>query len=110
MIDFETLSAERRRTAAETLRVISFEELTKLGEELFPDPAHPWYDVYAKFLAEHGGDTCYAGHTGDDVWFIYCPTTRGGLWYLPHGTKGVGPLQERGKKALGEIIAEKFGA
>lgn len=109
MIDFETLNAERRRTAAETLKTISIEELTALGEELFPDPSHPWQEVYAQFLAEHGGETCYTGHTGDDVWFVYCPAIHRGLWYLPHGTKGVGPLQDRGVKALEEIIAEKAG-
>lgn len=109
MIDFETLSAERRRTAKETIKIISAEELTALGMELFPEPSHPWHDIYAKFLEEHGGDTCYSGHTGDDIWFVYCPTIHRGLWYLPHGTRGVGPLGERGVNALDEIIAEKFG-
>lgn len=107
MLDFETLSAERRRIAAETIKPVSPEELFKLGEELFVDLDHPWRELYFQFIEENRGEKSYTGDAGDGFHFVYCPSKRRGLWYRLEGTRGAGPLQERGLQGLDAIIAEK---
>jgi hypothetical protein len=37
-VDLETINKERRKAIAKSIRIISVEELMKLGEEIFDDP------------------------------------------------------------------------
>ncbi|MFZ4681284.1 MAG: hypothetical protein ACOYMS_02180 [Terrimicrobiaceae bacterium] len=106
-LDLDSINEDRRRTAAETLAPISHQELAALGEQLFETVDHPWRDPYFHFVEDSQGETIYSGHTGDGFHFLYRPARQKGFWYVPTGTRGMGPIQDRGLKALGEILGEK---
>ena len=106
-LDLDSINEERRRSAAETIAPISHEALAALGEQLFDSVDHPWRDPYLQFVEESRGETIYTGHTGDGFFFLYRPARQKGFWYLPAGPRGMGPIQDRGLKALGEILGEK---
>jgi len=40
--DAETIDNERRKAIAKSIRIISVDELRKLGEEIFDSPDRPW--------------------------------------------------------------------
>lgn len=101
-VDFESLSKERRKDLAKTIRTISAEELKKLGEELFPYADDPWRQAFFGFIAENAGGSFHHAVTGDGVHLLYCRDKDKGMWFLPGSGKG--PLQERGRKAMREII------
>ena len=53
---FEAVRAidnERRKAIAKSIRIISVEELRKLGEEMFDEPDRPWRQTVLGFIAEH---------------------------------------------------------
>jgi hypothetical protein len=100
--DFETLSEERRKSVAQTLRVVSVEEMKKMGDQMFKYADDPWRETYFKFIAEHPGATYHHGVTNDGVNVLYSQENDKGLWFIPGS--GMGPLQEKGRKAMKQII------
>jgi hypothetical protein len=104
--DIEALIAARRQAASESLKPISHDELIALGEKLFPEIDHPWLEIYDAAVKDPH-TIFFTGQAGDDIAFIYAPEKNRGLWYRSQGTRGVGPIQERGLKILAEIVAAK---
>jgi hypothetical protein len=100
--DFENLTKERRAAIAKSIRTISAEEMKKLGEQIFHFADDPWREAYNHFLEENKGATCHHAVTSDGVNLIYCREKDKGMWFLPGSGKG--PLQERGRKAMSEMI------
>jgi hypothetical protein len=101
--DAEAIDDERRKAIAKSIRVISVEELKKLGEEMFDDPDRPWRQTFLQFIAEHPGATFYHADAGEGVIFVYSRDGDKGLWYLPGS--GLGPLSEGGRRLMTEAIA-----
>lgn len=104
--DFDTRVQARREAAAQSLRSISHDELTVLGQKLFPEIDHPWQELYDAAVT-NPIINCHAGEVGDEVAFLYSPTTKKGLWYRTKDPRGMGPIQERGLRVLAELIAEQ---
>ena len=101
-VDFETLTEERRKSMAKTIRTISAEELKNVGEEMFPYVDDAWRDNFFAFIAENRGSTFHHALTSDGVHIVYCRDKDKGMWFLPDSGKG--PLQERGRKIMKEMI------
>ena len=51
--DADAIDKERQKAIAKSIRIISVEELKKLGEEMFDDPDRPWRETFLQFIAEH---------------------------------------------------------
>ena len=100
--DAEAIDNERRKAIAKSIRVISVEELKKLGEEIFDDPGRPWRQTFLQLIAENPGATFYQADAGEGVIFLYCRDVDKGLWYLPGS--GIGPLSEGGRRLMKEAI------
>ena len=103
--DVDAIDNERRKAIAKSIRIISVEELRKLGEEMFDDPDRPWRQTALQFIAEHPGATFYHASAGDGVIFVYSREGDKGLWYLPGS--GIGPLSVAGQQIMKEVIAKK---
>ena len=101
--DAKAIDNERRKAIAKSIRIISVEELKKLGEEMFDDPDRPWRQTFLQFIAEHPGATFYHASAGEGVIFVYSRDGDKGLWYLPGS--GLGPLSEGGRRLMKEAIA-----
>ena len=102
-VDVEATDKERRKAVAKSTRIISVEELKKLGEEIFDDPGRPWRQTFLQLIAENPGATFYQADAGEGVIFLYCREVDKGLWYLPGS--GIGPLSEGGRELMKEAIA-----
>jgi hypothetical protein len=89
-VDIETINKERRKAITKSIRIISVEELKKLGEEIFDSPDRPWRQTFLSLIAEHPGATFYHASAGEGVIFLYSRDQDKGLWYLPGS--GMGPL------------------
>jgi hypothetical protein len=100
--DVGAIDNERREAIAKSIRLISVEELKKLGEEMFDDPDRPWRETFLRFIAEHPGATFYHGSAGQGVIFVYSRDADRGLWYLPGS--GLGRLSEGGRQLMKEAI------
>jgi hypothetical protein len=101
--DAETIDNERRKGIAKSIRIISVEELKKLGEEIFDSPDRPWRQTFLSLIAEHPGATFYHASAGEGVIFLYARDEDKGLWYLPGS--GIGPLSVAGRQLMKEAIA-----
>jgi hypothetical protein len=101
-VDVETINKERRKAITKSIRIISVEELKKLGEEIFDSPDRPWRQTFLSLIAEHPGATFYHASAGEGVIFLYSQDQDKGLWYLP-GT-GMGPLSVAGRQIMKEAI------
>jgi len=99
----EGIDNERRKAIAKSIRIISVEELKKLGEEMFDDPDRPWRQTALQFIAEHPGATFYHASAGEGVIFIYSRDGDRGLWYL--AGSGLGPLSQTGRQLMKDAIA-----
>jgi len=102
--DAEGIDKERRKAIAKSIRIISVEELKKLGEEMFDDPDRPWRETFFQFIAEHPGATFYHASAGEGIIVVYSRDGDKGLWYLPGS--GIGPLPEDGRQLMKEAIAK----
>jgi hypothetical protein len=100
--DLESLTAERRKAIAKSIRTISLDELNKLGQELFRYADDPWRQTFFQFIAENRGGTFHHAITSDGVNILYCRDKDKGMWFLA-GT-GKGPLQARGRQIMKEMI------
>ena len=102
--DAEAIDNERRKAIAKSIRIISVEELKKLGEEMFDDPDRPWRRTFFKFIAQHSSATFHHASAGKGVVFVYSREGDKGLWYLPGS--GLGPLSRGGRRLMNEAIAK----
>jgi len=102
-VDVETIDKQRRKAITKSIRIISIEELKKLGEEMFDEPDRPWRQTFLQFIAEHPGATFHHASVGDGVAFLYSRDGDKGLWYLPGS--GIGPLSEGGRQLMRDAIA-----
>ena len=101
--DAAAIDKERRNAIAKSIRIISVEELKKLGEEMFDDPDRPWRQAFLQFIAEHPGATFHHASAGQGVVFVYSRDGDKGLWYLPGS--GLGPLSVAARQLMKEAIA-----
>ena len=101
-LNMDELTGARRKSAAETIKTISVEELKGLGEGLFPYHDHPWREKFYNFIAENSAATFHHATTHDRIHIIYCQGVDKGMWFQPGS--GMGPLQEKGRKILKEIV------
>ena len=58
-IDIESITEERRKSIAKSIRTVNVEELKKLGDEVFHDLDDPWREVFFRFVEEHSDATIY---------------------------------------------------
>jgi hypothetical protein len=100
--DVEAIDNERRKAIAKSIRVISVEELKKLGEEIFDSPDRPWRDAFLQLIEENPGCTFHHADAGEGVILLYCRDVDKGLWCLPGS--GLGPLSEGGRELMKEAI------
>src|SRR5205809_7393685 len=100
--DVEAIDNERRKAIAKSIRIISVEELKKLGEEIFDSPDRPWRQTFLQFIAEHPGGTFHHADAGEGVVVLYSRDGDKGLWYL-RGS-GIGPLSVGGRQIMKEAI------
>ena len=100
--DLESLTKERRKAIAKSIRTINGDELKKTGQEIFRYADDPWRETFFGFIAENPGATFHHAVTSDGVNIIYCRDKDKGMWFLPGS--GMGPLQERGRKVMKEMI------
>ena len=101
-VDVETIDEQRRKAITKSIRIISIEELEKLGEEMFDEPDRPWRQAFLSFIAEHPGATFHHASAGGGVIFVYSRDGDKGLWYLPGS--GIGPLSEGGRQLMKEAV------
>ena len=101
--DAEAIDNERRKAIAKSIRIISVEELKKLGEEIFDSPDRPWRQTFLSLIAENPGGTFYQASAGEGVIFLYSRDNDKGLWYLPGS--GLGPLSQGARQLMKEAIA-----
>jgi hypothetical protein len=101
-VDVETINKERRKAITKSIRIISVEELKKLGEEIFDSPDRPWRQTFLSLIAEHPGATFYHASAGEGVIFLYARDEDKGLWYL--SGSGIGPLSQGGRQIMKEAI------
>ena len=101
-INMEEITKARRKAIAESIRTINAEELTALGEKLFPGVDHPWREKFFGFIAENPGATFHHATTHDHVQIIYCHAKDKGMWFLPG--IGMGPMQPNGLGILKQIV------
>jgi hypothetical protein len=100
--DAEAIDNERRKAITKSIRIISVEELKKLGEEIFDSPDRPWRQTFLSVVTENSGTTFYHASAGEGVIVLYSRDDDKGLWYLPGS--GVGPLSEGGRQLMREAI------
>jgi hypothetical protein len=100
--DVEAIDNERRKAITKSVRIISVEELKKLGEEIFDSPDRPWRQTFLSLIAENPGATFYHASAGKGVIFLYSRDNDKGLWYLPGS--GIGSLSEGGRQLMRKAI------
>jgi len=103
--DVGAIDNERRKAIAKSLRIISIEELQKLGEGMFDEPDQPWRQRFLEFIADHPGATFHYASAGEGIEFFYSRDEDKGLWYL-RGS-GMGPLSVAGRQLMKEAIAAR---
>jgi hypothetical protein len=101
--DAAAIDNDRRKAIKESIRIISVEELKKLGEEIFDSPDRPWRQAFLELIAENPGATFYHASAGEGVIFLYSRDNDQGLWYL--AGSGLGPLSVGGRQLMQEAIA-----
>jgi len=101
--DAEAIDNERRKAIAKSMRIISVEELRKLGVEIFDLPDRPWRQTFLSVVTANPGATFYHASAGEGVIVLYSRDDDKGLWYLPGS--GLGPLSEGGRQLMKEAIA-----
>src|SRR4030095_6413677 len=100
--DVQAIDNERRKAIAKSIRIISVEELKKLGEEIFDSPDRPWRETFLSVVAENPSGTFYHASAGEGVIVLYSREDDKGLWYLPGS--GLGPLSVGDRQIMKEVI------
>ena len=101
-IDIDSITEERRKSFAKSIRAASGEELRKLGDEVFHELDDPWREVFFKFIEEHSNATIYHAIASDGVHRLYCPDKDKGIWFLPGVGKGI--LSPAGRQMMKEVV------
>ena len=101
--DAAAIDSSRRKAIAKSIRIISVEELKKLGDEIFDSPDRPWRQTFLSVVTENPSATFYHASAGEGVILLYSCDSDKGLWYLPGS--GLGPLPEGGRQMMKEAIA-----
>jgi hypothetical protein len=101
-IDIESITEERRKSVAKSIRTISVEELKNLGDEVFHDLDDPWREVFFRFVAEHSHTTIHYAIASDGVNMLYCRDEDKGIWFVPG--VGKGKLSPAGRQMMREGI------
>jgi len=70
-IDIESITKERRKSIAKSIRTISVEDLKKLGDEVFHDLDDPGRETFFRFVAEHSNATIHHAIASDGVNMLY---------------------------------------
>jgi hypothetical protein len=100
--DAEAIDNDRRKAILKSIRIISLEELKKLGGEIFDEPDRPWRQTFLSLVAENPGATFYHASAGEGVIFVYTRDQDKGLWYLPGS--GLGPLSDGARQLMKKAI------
>src|SRR5205085_8525533 len=99
--DAEAIDNERRKAIASSIRIISVEELKKLGEEIFDSPDRPWRQTFLSLIAEHPRAPLFTTRPqGKGVIFLTPTIKTKGLWYLPGS--GLSRLSEGDRQMMKE--------
>ena len=101
-IDIESITEERRKSVAKSIRTASPEELKKLGDEVFHDLDDPWREVFFRFVAEQSNATIHHAIASDGVNMLYCRDEDKGIWFVPGTGKGI--LSPAGRQMMREGI------
>lgn len=96
-LDFESVMATRRKAVAKSIRKISTDDLNAMIPTLLPDAAHPWQEVFQRFIVENRGEAFYQAELSEGeagakihIYIVYCRAKEKGVWYIPQ--TGVGLL------------------
>ena len=100
--NMDALTEERRQAIVASIHPISTEELSALGEGLFPYVDHPWREKFFTFLKENAGAPFHHATTHDRVHILYCHSKDRGIWFVPGS--GIGLLQPKALAILREIV------
>ena len=98
--DLDATTEERIKSIKKTIRLISTDEVKKMGDEIFKYADDPWRDTFFRFVAEHPTSTFYHALTHENVNILYNRDNDRGIWFLPGS--GLGPLQSQGKKVMSD--------
>jgi hypothetical protein len=101
-IDIESITEERRKSIAKSIRTISVEESKKLGNEVFHDLDDPWRETFFQFIAEHSDTTIHHAIASDGVNMLYCRDTDKGIWFVRGTGKRI--LSPAGRQMMKEAI------
>jgi len=101
-IDIESITKERRKSVAKSIRPISIEELKKLGDEVFHDLDDPGREVFFRFVAEHSDTIIHHAIASDGANMLYCRDADKGIWFVPGVGKGI--LSPTGRQMMREAI------
>jgi len=101
-IDIDSITKERRKSIAKSIRTISVEDLKKLGDEVFHDLDDPGRETFFRFVAEHSNATIHHAIASDGVHMLYCPDKDKGIWFMPGVGKGI--LSPTGRQMMKEAV------
>jgi hypothetical protein len=101
-IDIDSITEERRKSVAKSIVNVNFEELKKLGDEVFHDWDDPGREQFVQFIEDHKGTTIYHAIASDGVHMIYSHDEDRGMWFVPKVGKGV--LSPTGRQMMAEAI------
>src|ERR1700746_414871 len=102
-IDIDSITEERRKSVAKSIRAASLEELKKLGDEVFHDLDDPWREEFFGFIEEHKDSNIYHAIASDGVHMLYSPETDKGIWFVPGLGKGI--LSPTGRQMMKDAVA-----
>lgn len=107
-LTFESVMAARRKAVAKSIRKVSTDDLNVLIANLLPDAAHPWRELFQRFIDENRGEIFYQGELWEGepgekihVYVVYCRAKDKGIWYIPK--TGLGLLEPRELTTMKEI-------
>src|SRR5258708_40339888 len=104
-IDIESITKERRRSVAKSIRTISIEELKKLGDEVFHDLDDPGREVFFRFVAEHSRTIIHHAIASDGGNMLYCRDADKGIWFVRGVGEGI--LSPTRRRMLSEGIERR---
>lgn len=85
----DVIDDARRKSISQTIRLVSTEELEKLGEQIFASTSDPWYERYMHFISDNAGAKFYHAKTSDRFEIIYCHPNNKGIWFYEGMGRGV---------------------
>jgi len=106
-LDIGSIVGARRQAVEASIKPMGADELAALQHTLFPDPTHPWAEVFQRFVEEHRGSLFYHAVTHDQVQVVYCRELERGIWFVPG--VGIGIIQPLALNILREIVDGKGG-